>query len=216
MNIKKSNINHYAETSCLIHCYKGSVYFSNFFKSHLALFTSKMDLELRRTPVKCYIWSIALYDAETGMLQAVDQKHLESFQMWCWRRIVISWTDQVRMKKCYLLLGVKEQRNNLHGICKRKANCIHHILRRNCLLWQVIEGKIKAGTEVRGRRCRKLLDDLKERSGYSYLKEEALDHTIWRSRFGIGFVPVVRQTAKWMNAFLVNTVCTYDFQVTIV
>jgi hypothetical protein len=43
-----------------------------------------------------------------------------------------------------------------------------------------------------GRRCRKLLDDLKERSGYSHMKEEALDHTMWRVRFGFG--PVVRQT----------------------
>ena len=46
-----------------------------------------------------------------------------------------------------------------------------------------------------GRR-RKLLDDLKERRGYSHLKEEALDHTMWRTRFVRGFGPVVRQTTK--------------------
>jgi len=50
-----------------------------------------------------------------------------------------------------------------------------------------------------GRRRRKLLDDLKERRGYSHLKEEALDRTMWRARFGRGFGPVVRQTTKWMN-----------------
>jgi hypothetical protein len=44
---------------------------------------------------------------------------------------------------------------------------------------------------VRGRRCRKLLDDLKESRGYSYSKEEALEHTMWRARFGRGFGPVV-------------------------
>jgi hypothetical protein len=48
----------------------------------------------------------------------------------------------------------------------------------------------------RGRRCRKLLDDLKERRGYSHSKEEALDHTMWRAHFGRGFGPVVRQTTK--------------------
>jgi hypothetical protein len=72
-------------------------------------------------------------------------------------------------------------------------------LRRNCLLEQVIEGKIKGGIEVtgrRGRRRRKLLDELKERRGYSHLKEEALDRTMWRARFGRGFGPVVRQTTK--------------------
>jgi len=91
------------------------------------------------------------------------------------------------------------QRNILHEIRKRKANWIGHILHRNCLLQWVIEGKIKGGIEVtgrRGRRCRKLLDDLKERRGYSHLKEGALDRTMWRAHFGRGFRPVARQTAK--------------------
>jgi hypothetical protein len=98
-----------------------------------------------------------------------------------------------------VLLRVKEQRNILHEIRKRKANWIGHILRRNYLLQWVIEGKIKEGIEVterQGRRRRKLLDDLKERRGYYYLKEEALDRTMWRARFGRGFGPVVRQTTK--------------------
>jgi hypothetical protein len=51
-------------------------------------------------------------------------------------------------------------------------------------------------TERRGRRCSKLLDDRKERRGYSHLKEEALDRTMWRVRFGRGFGPIVRQTIK--------------------
>jgi len=46
-------------------------------------FTSTLDLELRKELVKCYVWSIALYGAETWTLWAVDQKHLESFEMWC-------------------------------------------------------------------------------------------------------------------------------------
>jgi hypothetical protein len=72
-------------------------------------------------------------------------------------------------------------------------------LRRNCILQQVIEGKIKGGIEVtgrQGRKHRKLLDDLKERREYSHLKEEALDRTMWRARFGSVFGPVVRQTTK--------------------
>jgi len=51
-------------------------------------------------------------------------------------------------------------------------------------------------TERRGRRRRKLLDDLKERIGYCHLKEEVLDRSMWRASFGRGFGPVVRQTAK--------------------
>jgi hypothetical protein len=150
-----------------------------------------MDLELRKKLLKWYIRRIALYGAETGTLQAVYQKHVENFEMWYWRGMEkISWTDHVRNED--VLLGVKEQRNILHGISKRKANWIGHILRRNCLLRRVIEGKIKGGIEVTGRRgrsCRKLLDNLKERRGYSHLEEEALDRTMWRARFGRGFGP---------------------------
>jgi hypothetical protein len=51
-------------------------------------------------------------------------------------------------------------------------------------------------TKRRRRGRRKLLDDLKKYRGYSHLKEEALDRTIWRARFGRGFGPVVRQTAR--------------------
>jgi hypothetical protein len=61
-----------------------------------ALFTSTLDLKLRQELVKCYIWSIALYGVETWTIRA-DQKRLESFEMWCWRRMEkISWTDHVR------------------------------------------------------------------------------------------------------------------------
>ena len=164
------------------------------FKKERTLFTSTLDLELRKKLVKCYIWSIALYGAETWTLRAVDQKHLESFEMWCWRRMEkISWTDHVRNEE--VLLRVKEQRNILHEICKRKANWIGLILRKNCLLQWVIVGKMQGGIEVTGRqerRCTKLLDYLKERREYSHLKEEALDHAMWRVRFGRGFGPVIR------------------------
>jgi hypothetical protein len=51
-------------------------------------------------------------------------------------------------------------------------------------------------TGRRGRRRRELLDDLKERRGYTRLKEEALDRLMWRVRLGRGFGPVVRQTAE--------------------
>ena len=90
-------------------------------------------------------------------------------------------------------------RNILHEVRKWKDNWIGRILRRNCLLKQVIERKIKGEMEVtrrRGRRLKKLLDDLKDRRGYSHLKDEALDRTIWRNRFRGGFGPVVRQNTE--------------------
>ena len=103
------------------------------------------------------------------------------------------------MRNEEVLLRVNEQRNILHEIRKRKANWIGHILRRNCLLKEVIEGNIKGEMEVvrrGGRRSKRLLDDLKDRRGYSHLKEEALDRTMWRAGFGRGFGPVVRQNTE--------------------
>jgi hypothetical protein len=68
------------------------------------------------------------------------------FEMWCWRRMEkISWTDHVRNEE--VLLRVKEQRNILREIRKRKANRIGNILRRNCFLQRVTEGKIEGRQE---------------------------------------------------------------------
>jgi len=97
-------------------------------------------------------------------------------------------------RSCEKWRSVSDQRYTIHEIRKRKANWIAHILRRNCLLQHVIERKIKGQIEVTRRRCRrrkKLLDDLKDRRWYCQLKEEALDCTMWRNRFGRGFGPVV-------------------------
>jgi len=91
-----------------------------------APFTSTLDIKWRKKLVKWNIWSIAVYGAGNWTLRAVDQKHLESFEMWWWRRMEkINWTDRVRNEE--VLLRVKEQRNIVHEISKRKANWIGHI-----------------------------------------------------------------------------------------
>jgi hypothetical protein len=65
--------------------------------------------------VKCYIWSIAFYGAETWTLRKLDQKYLESFEMWRWRRIEkISWMDRINNEA--VLHKVKEERYILHTI----------------------------------------------------------------------------------------------------
>jgi hypothetical protein len=90
-------------------------------------FSSKLDLNLKKKLVKCYIWSITLCSAEIWTLMKLDQKYLESFEMWCWRRMEeISRTDHVRNEE--VLFRINEQRNILHEIGKRKANWIGHIL----------------------------------------------------------------------------------------
>jgi hypothetical protein len=102
-----------------------------------------------------------------------------------------NWTDRVSNEA--VLHRVKEERNILHTIRRRKANWNGHILRRNCLLKYGIEGRLR-GIRRRGRRHKQLLDDLKERGRYWKLKEEAQDRTLWRTQFGRGYGAVARQT----------------------
>ena len=95
-------------------------------------------LELRKQLVKCYIWGIALDGDDTWTLREVDHKYLESFEMWCWRRMEkFSWSERVKMKDYKEL----EEINILHTIKRR--NWIGYIWRRNCLLTLVVGGKIE-------------------------------------------------------------------------
>jgi hypothetical protein len=111
----------------------------------------------------------------------------------------ISLIDRVRNED--VLHRVKEERNTLHTrtIKRRKTSWIGHILRRNCLLKHVIEEKSEGRREMMGRRGtrrKQLLDDLKEKRRYWKLKEKSLDRSLWRTRFGRGCGPVVRQTTE--------------------
>jgi hypothetical protein len=63
------------------------------------LFTIKLDLNVRKKPVKYYIWGIALYGAETWTIRKVDHKYLGSFEMWDCRRMEIIWTNRVRNRE---------------------------------------------------------------------------------------------------------------------
>jgi hypothetical protein len=94
-----------------------------------------------------------------------------------------------------VLHRIKEEWYILHTIKRR----IGHILLRNYLLKHAIEGEIGGRIDMtgrRGRRCEQLPDDLKEMRCYWKLKEEALDSTLWRTRFGRGYGPVIRQAME--------------------
>jgi hypothetical protein len=92
------------------------------------------------------MWNTDLYGAETWTLWKVEQKHLESFEMWCWRRKEISWFNHMRNKE--VLQRVKEERSILHTTKRRKTNRIGDSLRMDCLLKSVSEGKMGGRKEV--------------------------------------------------------------------
>ena len=94
----------------------------------------------------------------------------ESFDMWCFRRMVgIIWANQAINED--ILHGVEKERIVPHAIKRRKANWIGHILRRNCLLKYVIKGKIE-GTGRQGRRCKNSWKAIGKRKDIEILKRK--------------------------------------------
>ena len=84
----------------------------------------------------------------------------------------------------------------LRTIIRGKANWIGHVLLGLCLLKHVTEGMTDGRLQVTGGRGisrKQLVDDLKEKRGYSKVTEEALDRSLYRTRFGRGYGPDVRQ-----------------------
>jgi len=164
------------------------------FNTTKALFISKLNLNLRKKLVNCYIWSVASYSTETWTLRKADHKYLESFEMQCRRRKEqVSWTGHMRNE---VWQRVKKERNILRTIKTRKGNWIGLTMRRRRLLKHATEGKTQERIEVRGKRVRwrkKLLDGLNEKTGYWKMKEETLDRTLWRTRFGRG-----RKRKEWI------------------
>jgi hypothetical protein len=134
-----------------------------------------------------------LNGAETWTLRKVNQKYLGSFDMF-WN-LILEKAGEVQLDhSCEKWRSIANSQGGKehHTYNKRREG---HILRRNCLLKHVIEGKIERQED--GRRRKQLLDDLKVRRGYWKLKEEALDRSLWRTRFGRGYGHIARQTTWW-------------------
>ena len=129
------------------------------FNRKMSLLTSKLNIELKKKLVRCYVWSIALYGSETWTLRKLERNYLESFEMWCWRRM-----EKIKMAREsnneQVIDHIGEKRTLLNNILHRKSNWIGHILRRNYLLHDDIKGKM---TEVKGvgRKRTQLLDNLR-------------------------------------------------------
>jgi len=84
-------------------------------------FTSKLDLNLRKRLVKCYVWRIDLRGAEIWTFWKADWKHLGSFEMWYWRGMEkISWTDLVRNEVLQTVKGNSREGKENPTIKKRK------------------------------------------------------------------------------------------------
>jgi hypothetical protein len=99
-------------------------------KSVCSLLCRKLNVNVNKKLLKSYIWSMALYGTEIWTLRNVDQKYLESSNIWYWRRVkMISGTDHTRNEE--VSDTVKEDRIITHTENVRKSNWSGHILRSN-------------------------------------------------------------------------------------
>ena len=151
------------------------------FNKKTTLSINKSELNSRKTLVK---WSTALNGTEIWTLWEVDG--------------LITWELK------YYIQSWRTGTSYINYIQRKNANWIGHILPMNDLLKHVSEGNTEGRTEVMerwGRRCKQLLDDLTEKTGYWKLKE-ASDHTLWKTPFSRGYGPVRRQLQnEWLNEY---------------
>jgi hypothetical protein len=143
------------------------------------LLSGPLDLGLKKRLLKCYVWSVFAYGAETWTLRKRDMERIEAFEMWCWRRLMkISWVEKVTNKE--VLQRVQENRSLLGDIIKRKRNWLGHVLRHDCLLKDMLEGSVE-GKNKRGRKRTKMVDSIKAGGSYEEMRRKAWDREGWRN-----------------------------------
>uniref|UniRef100_A0A8D8R613 Craniofacial development protein 2 n=1 Tax=Cacopsylla melanoneura TaxID=428564 RepID=A0A8D8R613_9HEMI len=145
--------------------------------------STNINLEVRKNLIKSFVWSVLLYGCETWTISEKDKKHLEAFEMWCFRRTLrITWCDKITNEE--VLRRIKEKRQVIINLEIRRAAWIGHILRHEGLLHTLIEGAIE-GRNQRGRPRQEYLDHLKKDMGcrtYEELKEMAEDRFRWKRK----------------------------------
>ncbi|KAJ4430677.1 hypothetical protein ANN_19268 [Periplaneta americana] len=109
------------------------------FNRKRSIFCEPLEKELRKRLVKCFVWCVELYGEETWTLRRSEEKRIEAFEMWIWRRMErVKWTDIIRNEA--VLKRVGKERMMLKLTRKRKRNWLGHWLRRNCLFKDALEG----------------------------------------------------------------------------
>ncbi len=147
------------------------------FNKRKELMRRGFNQELKKTMVKCLVWSVALYGAETWTIRKEDLKRLEAFEMWIWRRMErISWTEHVPNEE--VLRRVGEERSLIRTIRKRQKTWLGHILRGESLFRTIIEGHVE-GRRRRGRQPMMMMDWMIT-DGFEQVKKRAQDRQEWR------------------------------------
>ena len=114
----------------------------------------------------------------TWTLKKADKKRIDALEMWIWRKMEnIKWTDKITNEE--VLLRVGETHNLRETISMRKKRWMGHVLRREGLMKDVLEGRME-GKRLRGRKRIMMMDDIKDGRSYSRTKRDAEDKELWR------------------------------------
>lgn len=153
------------------------------FNAKKSLLTSNgIDMKIRKRLVKGFIWSVALYACETWTIGTEERRKLESFEMWCYRRIMrIKWVDKVTNEEVLRRIG--EGRELWKSIRKRRMELVGHILRHNSIVRTIMEGYVEGG-RYRGRPRLEYMQQIKEDTGchtYEEVKRKANERLTWRT-----------------------------------
>ncbi|KAI5715825.1 hypothetical protein M8J77_023140 [Diaphorina citri] len=142
-----------------------------------------INIEVRKNLIKSFVWSVLLYGCETWTIGEADRKHIEAFEMWCFRRTLkIIWSDRISNEE--VLKRINEKRQLMNIIAKRRTEWIGHNLRHEGLLHTIIEGLVE-GNVQRGRPRKEYMDQIRDDMGcssYVEMKRTAEDRTEWRRR----------------------------------
>ena len=119
-----------------------------------------------------------MYGAEAWTLRRSEQKQLEAFEMWIWRRMErVKWTDKIKSAVVLECVGIGKIM--LKIIKKRKRNLLGHWLGRKCLLKDALEVMVN-GKKVRGRRIYQMIDNIMINGLYEDTKRNAEKRIEWR------------------------------------
>ena len=154
----------------------------SFQKKKTLLTSNNISTDVKKKFIQTYIWSVALYGCETWTIATEEQRRLEAFEMWCYRRMMkIPWVDKISNEE--VLKRAMARRKLWKQIQTRRDKMVGHILRHDSLLKTIIEGNIE-GKNARGRPRLEYMTQIREdvgKSSYTAMKRMAQHRAEWRA-----------------------------------
>jgi len=153
-----------------------------FYNKRQLLCSNNLSLEMKRALIKSCTWSVALYGSETWTLGKTEEKVINAFETWCWRRILkIKWTDRITNEEVFQ--RVKEERLLLKMLNNRRYSWIGHIIRNNEFVVNIMERAI-SGKKAMGRPRLQYLKQVarnKDADSYTAMKKIACNKSRWKA-----------------------------------